>query len=58
MHVSRQPPAVIRVGDLNLLKNDVIAQNFNITNIYVHPEYRRRLMYHDIALLEIAPNAT
>lgn len=48
-------PDVIRIGDQDLSDDDDGAspQEFNIKNIIIHPNYRRRSKYHDIVLFEL-----
>ena len=52
-------PEVIRIGDHNLLLNEtgINPQEFGIINIIIHPQYNRKLLYHDIALFELDAHA-
>lgn len=53
--VDNVKPDVIRVGDLDLRSTDDGAnpQNFNIKNIFTHPNYQSEFKYHDIAMFEL-----
>lgn len=57
--VDSAKPDVIRVGDLDLKRTDDGAspQDFNIKNIFTHPNYQIEFKYHDIALFELDRNA-
>ncbi|XP_033207434.1 venom protease-like isoform X3 [Belonocnema kinseyi] len=48
-------PKWVRIGDLNLIKNNDDAQPVNrrIAEIIIHPQYRKPSEYHDIALLRM-----
>lgn len=53
--VDGRNPDTIRIGDQDLLVNEpgITPQQFGIENIFMHPEYRSNLKYHDIALFEL-----
>jgi secreted trypsin-like serine protease len=46
---------VARVGDTNLIRDDDGSnpQEFGIKQIFVHPQYKNLIKYHDIALMEL-----
>ncbi|KAG5671089.1 hypothetical protein PVAND_001303 [Polypedilum vanderplanki] len=56
---ARKRPDIIRVGarDLNDLQSQKNLQDFAIINIFIHPEYKSSVNYHDIALFELNRNA-
>ncbi|XP_017769950.1 PREDICTED: uncharacterized protein LOC108557798 [Nicrophorus vespilloides] len=52
----------VRLGDVDLMNDDDFedyysAQNFQVTNAYVHPDYRSSLRYNDIGLIELNASA-
>jgi secreted trypsin-like serine protease len=51
---------VVRVGDKNLQRTDDGAnpQEFNVSRVIVHPEYIKRIKYHDVALIQLSRKAT
>lgn len=42
---------IVQLGDIYV--NGPLTQNFGIRNIIPHPNYRRNINYHDIALIEL-----
>lgn len=48
-------PVKVRLGDLNLLKTDDLADpiDVDVEKIIVHPDYRRKKKYNDIALVKL-----
>lgn len=50
---------VVRIGDKNLQQDDdgTEPQEFGIKRIIVHPEYKRKLKYHDIMLMQLSREA-
>lgn len=55
----RIKPDIIRVGDIDLLRTElgIFPQEFKIKNIFVHPQYKTNLKYHDLALFELSTTA-
>lgn len=53
--VYRGNPVIVRLGDLNLERNDDGAQPqvINIAQIIVHPNYKPPQLYNDIALIKL-----
>lgn len=53
--ISSNPPKFVRLGDQNLFKDDDNANptDYQISQITIHPEYRRPKTYNDIALLRL-----
>lgn len=51
---------IVRVGDKNLQKTDdgATPQEFKVKRILIHPQYKKGLKYHDIALLQLSKKAT
>ena len=49
-------PDVVRIGDQDLLVNEpgISPQEIDIKNIFVHPQYKHTLKYHDLALFELS----
>lgn len=47
---------VVRIGDKNLQRDDDGAdpQEFGIKQIFVHPDYKKNLKYHDIMLMQLS----
>ncbi|XP_026685546.1 serine protease snake-like [Diaphorina citri] len=45
----------VRLGELNLVRNDDGAspENFKVVQVYPHPDYRSNVKYNDIALLRL-----
>lgn len=57
----RQPPSVIRIAKANIYsaEMDGIDDNeFGISNIINHPEYKWNEYYNDIALIKLAEEIT
>ncbi|XP_026680101.1 serine protease snake-like, partial [Diaphorina citri] len=48
-------PVSVRLGELNLVRNDDGAspENFKVVQVYPHPDYRSNVKYNDIALLRL-----
>lgn len=48
-------PKVVRLGDLNLedSADDEFAQEREVVEVILHPDYKVKLRYHDIALLRL-----
>lgn len=53
--INEGKPSIVRVGDLDLTKDDdgVKPQEFSIKKIITHPLYKKELNYHDIVLFEL-----
>lgn len=48
-------PDIIRIGETDLFNEDSVfpPADFTIKNIIVHPNYRRKSRYNDIALIQL-----
>lgn len=53
--IHRGRPDIVRIGETELHGTGLqhIPEDFKIANIIVHPAYRRRKYYNDIALLRL-----
>ncbi|KAL1117767.1 hypothetical protein AAG570_004082, partial [Ranatra chinensis] len=59
------PPAgreglIVRLGELDYSRTDedTVPEDFSVSRVVVHPEYKRSSLYHDIALLELHREVT
>lgn len=46
---------VVRIGDKNLKsdKDGAKQQEFSVKRVFVHPDYRARFKYNDVALMQL-----
>ncbi|KAJ8921899.1 hypothetical protein NQ315_008532 [Exocentrus adspersus] len=53
-------PKYVRIGDLDLATDTDEAgpQDFNVKNVFPHPEYKKPARYNDIGLIELDRNVT
>lgn len=57
--LTRSQPTVVRLGQVNLTPDTVEgAEEIPIAETIMHPDYRSNRVYHDIALVRLARNAT
>lgn len=60
MYIHRGRPDIVRIGETELreIANQRIPDDFEIANIIVHPAYRKRKYYNDIALMHLNGRTT
>lgn len=48
-------PDIVRLGDQNLVRNDDRArpQDFGVSDVIAHPDYRHASHYNDIAVIKL-----
>lgn len=48
-------PDIVRLGDQNLVRNDDRAapQDFGVSEVFSHPDYRHSSHYNDIAVIKL-----